>query len=1209
MPEISVNLIQEIRKAHFQKKAKPPFLGGLRTGYVRAWIFVVFKVWLVLTLMNGVTILDKIEKNLALLDSLSRNDFSSYEMFFNDEPLLAAVKNFHKTKEHYSDAQIPKLGLEEIGFNIRGEEVGTVAGESIVVQPVSVGGVPATNNNLAATLPQTNPVIDVKNISQQFVQQTAQYTIAQSIKFGFIVGNGTSLRGCLQVDVDGTVHGTGKQCRAGGGGGSSVITNNNTITPSVGDVVTGATQGSVLFAGVSGALTQDNTNFFWDDTTNRLGIGDSTPLAALTVGSGDAFQVTSSGAVAAATGITSSGTITFSSISGSTQCLQVNSSGVVSGTGSACGAGGGSLTPWTSNIDADGYALQDALNLEFRTAVGSAPAGSVVAVYADNNGDLTANVPTGKSFIVSVNGSDQYTFTENNLDLNSNGIINVSSIDVAGTNNVGISYTNSVGSALIKVDGEDSSQAGFDIYKGGVEKSQIAVLENSDNLTFSMAGTPRMVLQSDGKLVLGTVADTLTTISANGGIRSSGSSNGIYLDYYGNTRKLVSVDSGNNTNFLLTHNGGSYTFSNFSGTELFRIAGNGNVGIGTPTPSYYLDVLNTATAQTASNRVANFSNAGATFNTTGGALSSYGGYFSSTSTRSAGANALTNVGLYATASGAQTNYAIQVAGSGVINYAGRDDSYLDLLNGELRTNFGWVIRSRGGSGILLDGSGALPASGGARISLGGNSSSAGDAPAQSTIFYNAGAERMRIGSSGNVGIGDTTLTALLSVGSGSLFQVNSSGAIAATTGIISSGTIANSLAVSGAKVANFTGTSIANTATSSTASISKIGLGVSSTGTWNGSNALNYGIKIDSATGGTYNHDIWTGPTNFSDLGGYINTSAYNSNNVFATDVTSATQGASSLLGWARMNTANTGGGVGVSGYLTVGNASGTISTGVALDSGIYVNAAGNQTALLGATTFITKAGAGTVGTAIGYNVSGISKSAGTITTAMGINIGDITGGNTNYGLNINQSAGANNFAINSSGTAKSHFAGAVGIGTNDPSSIFDVKGGFTIHRTDGAVVANYNNSADIFEFNPDNNNGPTFRVKGSTLDNLFVVKPDYNQVGIGTNPNYNIDILNTFTWANQTSEQRTMNVANTGLAFDTTGGAISSYGGYFSSTSTRVAGVNDLTNIGLYATASGAQNNYAAIFENGNVGIGNTAPVEALQVTGNILSESAALL
>ncbi|MFC1658223.1 right-handed parallel beta-helix repeat-containing protein [Candidatus Omnitrophota bacterium] len=45
-----------------------------------------------------------------------------------------------------------------------------------------------------------------------------------------------------------------------------------------------------------------------------IGIGDTSPAALLTVGDGDLFQVNSSGAIAAATGITSSGTITFSGL-------------------------------------------------------------------------------------------------------------------------------------------------------------------------------------------------------------------------------------------------------------------------------------------------------------------------------------------------------------------------------------------------------------------------------------------------------------------------------------------------------------------------------------------------------------------------------------------------------------------------------------------------------------------------------------------------------------------------------------------------------------------------------------------------------------------------------------------------------------------------------------------------------------------------------
>ncbi len=47
------------------------------------------------------------------------------------------------------------------------------------------------------------------------------------------------------------------------------------VPPAIGSAVTGATEGSVLFAGVSGALQQDNAKLFWDNTNNSLGVGAS----------------------------------------------------------------------------------------------------------------------------------------------------------------------------------------------------------------------------------------------------------------------------------------------------------------------------------------------------------------------------------------------------------------------------------------------------------------------------------------------------------------------------------------------------------------------------------------------------------------------------------------------------------------------------------------------------------------------------------------------------------------------------------------------------------------------------------------------------------------------------------------------------------------------------------------------------------------------
>ena len=47
----------------------------------------------------------------------------------------------------------------------------------------------------------------------------------------------------------------------------------------IGGAITGATEGSVLFAGAAGILAQDNANFFWNDSNNTLILGNPTTPA------------------------------------------------------------------------------------------------------------------------------------------------------------------------------------------------------------------------------------------------------------------------------------------------------------------------------------------------------------------------------------------------------------------------------------------------------------------------------------------------------------------------------------------------------------------------------------------------------------------------------------------------------------------------------------------------------------------------------------------------------------------------------------------------------------------------------------------------------------------------------------------------------------------------------------------------------------------
>jgi hypothetical protein len=74
-------------------------------------------------------------------------------------------------------------------------------------------------------------------------------------------------------------------------------------------ITTALTTGSVGFIGASGALLQNNANFFWDDTNNRLGLGTNAPTTALDVfGSGIIGRINATSTNNAYLGFSSAGT-------------------------------------------------------------------------------------------------------------------------------------------------------------------------------------------------------------------------------------------------------------------------------------------------------------------------------------------------------------------------------------------------------------------------------------------------------------------------------------------------------------------------------------------------------------------------------------------------------------------------------------------------------------------------------------------------------------------------------------------------------------------------------------------------------------------------------------------------------------------------------------------------------------------------------------
>lgn len=88
------------------------------------------------------------------------------------------------------------------------------------------------------------------------------------------------------------------------------------------------TAGSVLFAGTSGILAEDNSNFFWNDSTNRLGIqrGGAAPTSAIHVGP-NASQSVDAGIVIARDIITGAGLTNGHAFSDSSQIDRTGATG------------------------------------------------------------------------------------------------------------------------------------------------------------------------------------------------------------------------------------------------------------------------------------------------------------------------------------------------------------------------------------------------------------------------------------------------------------------------------------------------------------------------------------------------------------------------------------------------------------------------------------------------------------------------------------------------------------------------------------------------------------------------------------------------------------------------------------------------------------------------------------------------------------------
>jgi len=127
-----------------------------------------------------------------------------------------------------------------------------------------------SGTTLAATDIPAGSTNYIQNISSG--TQTANFNISGNGSVGgtFNTTGATTLASTLGVTGATTL------------GSTLGVTGNTTLNGSLS--LPSLTTGSVLFTGASGLVTQNNTNFFWDNTNSRLGLGTNTPNNMLEVG-------------------------------------------------------------------------------------------------------------------------------------------------------------------------------------------------------------------------------------------------------------------------------------------------------------------------------------------------------------------------------------------------------------------------------------------------------------------------------------------------------------------------------------------------------------------------------------------------------------------------------------------------------------------------------------------------------------------------------------------------------------------------------------------------------------------------------------------------------------------------------------------------------------------------------------------------------------
>lgn len=164
----------------------------------------------------------------------------------------------------------------------------TLGGFAITVKVAGQTGVIIGNGVRAICYCNGTDLVDADTSSFSFPVSISQGGTGATNESGARVNLGGTSTGIAVFTAPSAASARSTLSAAASGANSDITSLSGLTTPlSVGQGGTGTatafTAGSVVFGGASGVYSQDNANFFWDDTNNRLGIGTATPLSNLNV--------------------------------------------------------------------------------------------------------------------------------------------------------------------------------------------------------------------------------------------------------------------------------------------------------------------------------------------------------------------------------------------------------------------------------------------------------------------------------------------------------------------------------------------------------------------------------------------------------------------------------------------------------------------------------------------------------------------------------------------------------------------------------------------------------------------------------------------------------------------------------------------------------------------------------------------------------------